>query len=245
MFKELENYFRFQNTPKGIKAIVSKRNINVGFHNQKESQIKKNREKILAELGLRIDQLICAQQIHSNGVCIVGRDEKGRGAIRYSDALADIDALITKEKNIAIAVFCADCLPIFLIDKKKDIIAIVHAGWKSTKKAIVKNTIFAMKQVFDTQPKDVLVYFGPAIRRCCFEVGEEFLGYFKRGIYRSGSKIFLDTAEVNYLQLREVGVIEKNIFDSKICTVCSNDKFFSYRKEKESCGRQMALIVRQ
>jgi YfiH family protein len=163
-----------------------------------------------------------------------------------------MDAFITKEKNVALSVFVADCLPIFIFDKVKNIIAVVHAGWKGTKASIAKKTIFVMQQAFESEPKDLVALLGPSIRRCCYGVGEEFKEYFKRGIYQKKDKLYLDVVEINYLQLKEVGILDSNIFDAGICTCCQNDKFFSFRKEKDSCGRpanasmagrQMALIA--
>lgn len=243
--KEFDPFYQFPNTPKNIKAIFTNRSLNLGFINQTESQIRTNRQTILSKLNLELDQLICAKQIHSDNVYIVEKKDKGRGAVRYKEAIANIDAFITKEKNIALSIFIADCLPIYIVDRKKGIIALVHAGWNSTKKSLVKKTIFVMQQAFESQPEDIIVFFGPAIRRCCYEVGREFLGYFKRGILKHNNKIYLDLIEINSLQLREVGVLESNIFDSGFCTSCQNNKFFSYRREKDLCGRQMALIVIQ
>lgn len=243
--KEFEQYSQFQNLPQNITAIFTNRKLNLGFQNQTESQIKKNRQIILSKLDLKLEELICAKQIHCDNVSLVGKQDKGRGAVKYQDAIADTDAFITKEKNLAISIFIADCLPIFIIDKEKNIIALVHAGWRSTKKSLVKKTIFIMQQLFESNPKDIIVLFGPSIRKCCYQVGKEFLEYFKREIYKENNKIYLDLIGVNYLQLKEVGVIDENIFDSEICTSCQNDKFFSYRREKEDCGRQMTLIVRK
>ncbi|MFC1754174.1 peptidoglycan editing factor PgeF [Thermoproteota archaeon] len=241
--KEFHSFYQFQNLPSNVKAVFTKKPLNVGFVNQNESQMSNNRKRILSEIGLKLDNLVCSKQTHSNEVFIVGAGEAGRGARRFSDAINDVDAFITKEKNIALAVFTADCVPVFIIDKKRDIIALVHAGWKGTKQAIVKNVVFAMQQVFETDSKDLAVYLGPAIRRCCFQVDKEFLGYFSRGIYRKKGKLFLDMIELNSLQLREVGVLEDNIFDSELCTNCEKDTFFSYRREKDKSGRQMSLIV--
>lgn len=243
VLKESEQFYQFKDTPQNITAIFTKRDLNLGFVNQEDSQIKKNRQEILSRLNLNLDQLVCAKQVHADNVYIVGENDKGKGAANFGDAISDTDAFITREKDVALSIFTADCLPVFIIDRKNSVIALVHAGWKGTKKAILKKTIFIMRQVFRSQPKDITVFFGPAIRKCCYEVGEEFLDYFKRGIYKRRNKICLDLGEINSLQLEEIGVLVNNIFDSEICTSCQNDKFFSYRREKDSCGRQMALVV--
>ncbi|MDD5006225.1 MAG: peptidoglycan editing factor PgeF [Candidatus Omnitrophica bacterium] len=243
ILKQSGLFYQFQNAPKNINAIFTNRELNLGFVNQPESLMKDNRQCVLSRLNLKLEQLVCLQQVHADNVYIAKKDDKGRGAVRYTEAISETDAVITNEKDIALSVFTADCLSVFIIDKKKNVIALVHAGWKSTKKSIVKKTIFIMHQVFETQPRDIAVFFGPAIRKCCYEVGEEFLNYFKRGITREKDKIYLDLAEINSWQLKESGVPENNIFDSGICTSCQNDKFFSYRREKESCGRQMSLVI--
>lgn len=240
-----ENFYQFTDTPHHIKAIITTRTLDLGFYKQDETQIKASRQRILTALSLELGQLICAEQPHSDGVRVVGSNERGRGAARFADAIKDTDALVTNEKGVALAVFTADCLPIFLIDREKNVIACVHAGWRGTQKAIARKAITAMQERFGTRPENISAYFGPAIRRCCYEVGQEFLAYFKRGIYREKEGIRLDLIELNYLALREAGVLDENIFDSEICTACRNDAFFSFRREKEACGRQMALIVMQ
>jgi len=54
-------------------------------------------------------------------------------------------------------------------------------------------------------------------------------------------RIFLDLAEANRRQLLSVGVSKKNIAASPLCTSCRTDLLFSYRAEKGSTGRMMAV----
>ncbi|MFH1622492.1 MAG: peptidoglycan editing factor PgeF [Candidatus Omnitrophota bacterium] len=244
ILKESKHFYQFQNTPNNKTAAFTNRELDLGFINQPQSQIKANRQIILSELNLRLDQIVCPKQTHSDHYYIVEQKDKGRGAFNYEDAISDTDAFITKEKNIALTIFVADCLPVYIMDGNNGTIALAHCGWKSTQKSLLKKTLLAMFEKFESKPQDIVLFFGPAIRKCCFEVGEEFLGYFKEGISHKEDKIYLDLIKVNYLQAKEVGILEDNIFDSEICTYCQNDKFFSFRKEEDSCGRQMALIVK-
>jgi copper oxidase (laccase) domain-containing protein len=50
------------------------------------------------------------------------------------------DALVTNQKNIAIAVGAADCYPVLFHDDKNQVIGAAHCGWKGTLSKIVKNT---------------------------------------------------------------------------------------------------------
>jgi YfiH family protein len=55
-------------------------------------------------------------------------------------------------------------------------------------------------------------------------------------------KIFLDLVEANRRQLLAVGVPEKSIEVSPLCTSCRTDLLFSYRAEKGKTGRMMSLV---
>ena len=43
--------------------------------------------------------------------------------------------------------------------------------------------------------------------------------------------------------LIEMGLLEENIIDSRICTVCNSNLIHSYRKEGKDAGRNTALIM--
>ncbi len=84
------------------------------------------------------------------------------------------DGMMTQRPGIPLSVRTADCLSVFIFDPKKIAIALVHAGWKGTQKKIVANAVRLMKRKWKTKAKDLKVAFGPSIRKCCYEVGEEF-----------------------------------------------------------------------
>lgn len=56
------------------------------------------------------------------------------------------------------------------------------------------------------------------------------------------NKYYVDTVLINKIILKEEGLEDKNIIDSKICTKCRNDKLHSYRGEGEKAGRNTGLI---
>ncbi len=55
-------------------------------------------------------------------------------------------------------------------------------------------------------------------------------------------KIFLDLVAANTRQLLDAGLLAKNIQSLPLCTSCRTDLLFSYRAEKGSTGRLMAVI---
>lgn len=174
------------------------------------------------------------QQIHSDYV------------INYDGKIEEGDALITDKKNIAVGVFNADCVPVLLYDRDKNVIAAVHSGWKGTFKCIVLKTIEKMGQLYGTKPENLLVYIGPHIHECCYEVGEELINKFKNSkIYNNlniSSETHLSMKKCILHQLNLKNIDKSNIKDLGICTFC-NEKYktHSYRKDKNA-GRLFSFI---
>ena len=89
------------------------------------SQIFINHSKAIKNLGLDDDTLIChTRQMHTDHIAIIKKQQFGKDKVLE---IPNTDAVITDEKNIALMVYTADCLPIYIFDKKKNVIALVHA----------------------------------------------------------------------------------------------------------------------
>ena len=202
-----------------------------------------NRKNFLNSLGIDYQYLVCAQQVHSSYVRYAREEDKGKGALSYDRAIADTDALITDRRNLPLAVFTADCLSIFLYDSLTPAIGLIHAGWRSTKENIAACVIQLMQKQFNTRPESLQVGFGPAIRSCCYEVTSELNDFFPYNLIKRDNRYYLDLIQINKNELLDLGVKENNILDPQICTSCRNKEFFSYRKEGNTCGRTMSVIM--
>jgi len=199
-----------------------------------DMRIKENLNLFIEKINPPIKKLIKAKQVHGANVGLVKRNR--------SFIYQNCDALVTKEKRTALTVFSADCLSIFLYDFKNKALGLIHAGWRSTKEKILYKTIKFMYDNFKTEPKNLYVAFGPAIRKCCYEVGDEFKNLFpQRYIYKRKNKLYFDLVGINRDELISFGVNKKNISDCLLCTSCNNDILFSYRKEGKNCGRIVSL----
>lgn len=203
----------------------------------------KNRKNFLEGLGIGYRDLVCARQVHGSRVRYATEDDKGKGASSYGSAFANTDAFITDKKRLPLAIFTADCLSIFLYYSKKPAIGLIHAGWRSTKENIIARTLQSMKGEFSIHIEDLLVGFGPSIRSCCYEVGADFNNFFPNELIKRDNRYYLDLVQISKKQLLDSGVKETNIFDSKHCTSCLGKDFFSYRREKNTCGRMMSVMM--
>lgn len=202
-----------------------------------------NRETLMEKLGINFKDLVTGKQTHSGNVQYVTELDKGKGALTYNDAIPDTDAFITDRKGVPIAIFTADCLPIFLYDPYKPAIGLVHAGWRGTKQDIVFTAIKLMQKQFKTNPQDLLAAFGPAIRSCCFEVEEDFKKFFPKDIQERNGKLYMNLAGVNKRQILRAGARLENIFDYRICTSCGIRDFYSFRVEKDASGRMICVMM--
>jgi len=173
-------------------------NLVIGFSEKKHGPMKfslKNRERFFNKLGIDKNSVIRADLVHKNKVALVSEKEAGC-------LIEKTDGLITKQKNIFLTITTADCLPIFIFNPKEEIIALVHAGWKSLASGILKNTI-------EKTGKHVVAGIGPGISQCHFKVGQDVLNFFKPYLKHALKGSFLDLKKIAKLQLMELGV--KNI----------------------------------
>ena len=235
-------YFKpFKN--EGAWAAFSVKKENFSFRHGKHSQVIISRRNFLNSLGLDYRDLVCLKQIHSSNVVYADVKACGRGADSYDSSLARADAVFTDKKNLAIAIFIADCLAVYFFDFKKKIIGLAHAGWRPSAAKVSIKLIKALKARFNSKPSDLLVGFSPRIDSCCYEIGPDVAKFFKHSVIKRQGKLFLDLIKENKRQILSQGVKENNIFDSQICTSCENDRFFSFRKDGQKAGRTMAVMA--
>ncbi|SKC87358.1 peptidoglycan editing factor PgeF [Maledivibacter halophilus] len=214
-----------------------------------KSNILTNYEIICKTLEIDINNLVVSDQVHKDKILLVDEEHKGNG-ILYDSKFSEIDALITDKPNISLVTLYADCVPIFILDKKRKIIALAHGGWRGTVKKIAGKVIKRMICDFNTDPRDCIIGIGPSIGKCCYEVDDYVIDIFKSNYEnadeffedKGNGKYFLDLWNLNKKSLVEVGVPSQNITISNICTKCNNDIFFSYRAGNGQTGRMAAIL---
>jgi YfiH family protein len=200
--------------------------------------VKKNTlKKFIKKISSEEKHIIVPQQVHGNECVIIRkRDELKR---KYKG-----DAILTDRKDIFLSVSVADCLPIFLVEPKRKVVGLVHAGWRGTLLGIAKETIRKAKVEFGCKPEDFTLLFGPAIQKCCYEISEAMAILFDEdGLIRiPGEKPKLDLSKINLKQFLYCGVKGKKIFTINDCTFCNKDAFHSFRRDGDKAGRMIAFI---
>jgi len=241
--QEYISYPIFKGLPVICATSTRASNLGTADENPNEKEIVQNRKKFLNNFNIDIKDLVCMKQVHSSNIYKASRADRAKGALDAKSRIYGFDAMITDEPGIALCVFTADCMPVFLYDKKKNTAAIVHAGWRGTQAQITEKSVEELVSNFKADPKDILAALGPCIQKCCYKICPDVAEQFERSVSKIGEEYFLDLAEENTKQLLDAGLLKDNIYDCAMCTSCRNDLFFSYRNEGAKAGRMMNFMM--
>jgi YfiH family protein len=194
------------------------------------------------------------QQVHGARICSVEdvAPEAPDSATGVSALEADgiaISGLPAPDAELTVAAIrTADCVPVLIAaagdDGSSCFAAAVHAGWRGTVAAIAEHAV-ARARSCGIEPGRLHARLGPSIGPCCYEVGEDVATRFEQQglpVRRSPGSVKLDLREANRLLLQRAGVRSDRILDSGPCTRCCADRYFSYRAEPGSGGRQLSWV---
>ncbi len=149
-------------------------NLNLAYNvGDKESRVAENRKIILDALSIDYRTAVTAQQVHKDKISLVRKEDKGKGAFKYSKGIAQTDSLIIDIPGIPLLMCYADCVPIFILDPVKKAIALIHSGRKGTELELTLKTLFKMKKIFETNPRSCLAAIFPSVGSCCYSIKEE------------------------------------------------------------------------
>jgi purine-nucleoside/S-methyl-5'-thioadenosine phosphorylase / adenosine deaminase len=212
------------------------------------ANVAENRGRVAAALPASITDFVFAAQVHGRRARIVSRADRGRGAMRPDDALADTDALVTGDPGTVLAILVADCVPIVLYDPAAHVVACVHAGWRGTVAGVTRAALDAMATL-GASPQTVIAALGPGIDPGSYQVAEDVAAAVRRALPGRTSSVLrpdgtgrwlFDVAEANRLLLRDAGVPAGQIHQAGVATGPGSGLFFSHRATRP-CGRFAAV----
>jgi YfiH family protein len=187
------------------------RDLNLGFTaGERRTQIERNRRRFLAQIGASQFALAALRQIHSGRAFLVERDADGNLVYcpsgfslpaRGRGTLLPGDALLTCQAGILLSVRTADCLPLLLVDPQRRAVAAVHAGWRGALARVIEKAVGEMRRLFGSRPEKLHAALGPAIRACCYEVGEEVVDAFQGNIAHA-ERFFFHPSQASALSPR-------------------------------------------
>ena len=135
-----EIIFGFSTKPGGLSPEPFCMNLSNSVGDDPEN-VKENRKLFFSKLGVNENNVTFQKQIHSS-------------IINYSSKPCHFDgcdAIYTDVKHNFLAVGVADCIPVFLYDPERKVIAGIHSGWLGTKEKILTKTIYELIKKFNTE----------------------------------------------------------------------------------------------
>jgi hypothetical protein len=197
------------------------------------------RARFLAALGLEPDRVVGAQQVHGARVATVGHASAGRGGLCRDDALPETDGLVTNTAEVALAIAVADCVPVYLVDPVRRVVALLHAGREGTFATIAGAGVRTMRDTFDTNPADLHGLIGPSAGPERYEVSPALADAWRAAGLPARGRL-LDLWEANARQLTAAGVPRANVRIAGRCTI-GDPAFHSHRRDA-SGKRNLAIL---
>ncbi len=216
------------------------KNHNVGFHLKNDPEIREESvNKVCKEFKIDRSKIIQARQMHTDIVQKVDNCTE--------NIIDGVDGFCTNRKNIATIITFADCMPVMIYDPVNNVYANIHSGWKGVCNKIALKGIEKIKENYDCKTNNLIVCIGPNISKESFLVNDDVVKIYNNifGVYINKYPIISETEYINKkgkqykidnnllmeLMLKDVGVLEKNIFNCDICTVLDSKEFHSRRAE--------------
>ena len=183
-------------------------------------------EGAISAIGLDPGRWAGGRQVHG---CTVRKTERPTGADRFPAT----DGVATDRGDLVLRILVADCVPVFVVDVRRKVLALVHAGWRGVRGGILTETMARLGAWYGSGPSDLRIGLGPHIGACCYEVGDDVAGRFddRPGAVKGrGGRLYLDLAEALRQEAGCAGVAAERFTVAPFCTA-HDQRFFSYRRD--------------
>jgi polyphenol oxidase len=215
-------------------------------------RVVQQRRSLAKQIGIDFAAWTCGEQVHGVHIRQVESCDRGRGYVKQETAFPHTDGLLTKETDILLTSYYADCVPLYFYSSDIDMIGVAHAGWKGTVGQIGVKMVEAL-QSEGADVKQIRAAIGPSIGVCCYEVDEPVIKQVQEALLdeRIIEKVVvnhlpgkwqLNLKETNAELLKRAGVKAEHIALSKWCTSCDQAYFYSHRRDRGKTGRMVAWI---
>lgn len=210
--------------------------------------VSANRDTLFSCICADRERVAFAKQVHGSQVGVV--------TSRNVDTVPEVDALVTNESNITLAMCFADCVPIYLVDPVRRVIGLVHSGWRGCSDDVVGKAVACMTENFQTDPRQCVAAVGPCIGVGHYEVRLDVADRFRNypaGKYLGASTAVIPKSEMQgtyslnlrqivFTQLMASGLRADSIAVSHHDTYSDKRDFYSYRRDGVTSGRMAAYI---
>jgi YfiH family protein len=201
-----------------------------------------NRRALAQAVGVPVETWARVRQVHGAEVV----------AVRAPGDHGAADGLVSATPGLCLTVTVADCCAVYLLDPRRRVVGLCHAGWRGTVADVAGATVAAMVQGWGCRPEDLLAAVSPAVGPCCYEVDAPVIAALRqsapwadrvlRAEAASPARARLDLWGANVQRLVDAGVPPAGVAVAGLCTACSPDLLYSHRRDGGRTGRMLAGI---
>lgn len=194
--------------------------------------VGRNRQKLLEVTGVDRGSLARASQVHGSDIGIVGRGGLHR----------DVDGLITSKRGISLAISTADCFPVFIYSPPERVLAAIHVGRSGAVSGIIEKAAGILAGRYRADLRRAVAVIGPGICRSCYTVSGGDAAQFPQQCVSNRNGLHqLDISSFCVSELRRAGIAGTGIIRAGICTSCSPELCYSYRRDGGVTGRHWTV----
>jgi YfiH family protein len=195
------------------------------------ANVAENRLRAVAGAGGDGATATMAWQVHGRDIReVTDTPATGRFLQPGAEPFPKSDGLVTSSRGRALTLLTADCLPIAIAAADGSRLALLHAGWRGIEAGVIEAGAAAVGT-------EAMAAIGPGAGPCCYEVGEDVAGPLTR---RFGQDVVRDGRADLWLcaerALRSSGIEQVAVAGE--CTICTEDRYFSHRRDHGVTGRQ-------
>lgn len=151
---------------------------------------------------------------------------------QYKEIVAD--GLMTDEKSVVLAHRVADCCPIVLLDRRKRVLMILHAGWRGMTLGLVGMGILTLQAKYRSNVDDLWMWIGPCIQKASYLSPDVPLQLqfspWKPHIHVRDDGFHVDLPGFAFDEARRLGINETHIINDGRDTYTLPDVFFSHKR---------------
>lgn len=165
-----------------------------------------------------------------------------------STELREADAHWTAEKNKALLIATADCMPIMIYCEQSHRAAAVHAGWRGVANGIIEKTLHQLN-FSGSDLKQYKIFCGPSIQQDSFEVDKDVFDQLAAKSrssqsssysYQKNNKFYVNLNKIAQNQIVYTAGILNSVFSS--IDTKTDENYYSYRRGKLRAERNLSFI---
>lgn len=204
-----------------------------GFTTRRKGLMKEPSQREAASAVLELPDPLLLKQVH--GVII------HRAAHSANGLEGDGWTLGPGDEAFCVAVYVADCMPLYLWSDDGKHAGIFHAGWKGMAAGMPKKAVEALVER-GADASRLQAAFGPHISADVYKVGKDLESSFPAASFKHyGNETYLDLDADARRQLVEAGVPPSQIGPAAPCTLSNPDAYHSFRRQKDG-ARMLAFL---